>query len=198
VRAADTLSGTRFVGTGLVQYRQPHCTPTDGSTTGTQPYCHEGNQAVRSRTTALSCLYSARFVDKDLYSRMPLSFMLRLKRCRACDQCHSSRVSTFKPVHTVNCVRTLKAFFLFAGASTGLDALFTARAAAYCRHMMEGYLLGEWEWNESFSNEQARNSGFPVNSHETRSIMSILAYIVCTRANSQRRQATHPGWCKEC
>jgi hypothetical protein len=41
---------------------------------------------------------------------MPLSFMplLRLKRCHACDQCHSSRVATFLPVRTVNCVQTLK------------------------------------------------------------------------------------------
>ena len=36
------------------------------------------------------------FFDKDLHSRMPLSFtpLLRLKRCHACDQWHTSRVST--------------------------------------------------------------------------------------------------------
>jgi hypothetical protein len=34
--------------------------------------------------------------DRNLHSRMPLSFtpLLRLKRCHACDQWHSSRVST--------------------------------------------------------------------------------------------------------
>jgi hypothetical protein len=43
---------------------------------------------------------------------MPLSFtpLLPLKRRRACDQYHSSRVTPFLyiPVHTVNCVQTLK------------------------------------------------------------------------------------------
>jgi hypothetical protein len=42
---------------------------------------------------------------------MPLSFtpLLRLKRCHACAQWYSSRVHIFLPVHTINCVQTLKA-----------------------------------------------------------------------------------------
>jgi hypothetical protein len=37
------------------------------------------------------------FFGRNLHSRMPLSFtpLLRLKRCHACDQWHSSRVSMF-------------------------------------------------------------------------------------------------------
>jgi hypothetical protein len=36
------------------------------------------------------------FFDRVFHSRMPLSFtpLVRVKRCHACDQCHSSRVST--------------------------------------------------------------------------------------------------------
>jgi hypothetical protein len=43
-----------------------------------------------------------------------LSFtpLLRVKRCYACDQWHSSRVDTFLPVHIVNCGRTLKVTFI--------------------------------------------------------------------------------------
>jgi hypothetical protein len=36
----------------------------------------------------------------------------------ACDQWHSSRVLSFLPIHTVNCVQTLKALFTFG---TGLS-----------------------------------------------------------------------------
>ena len=50
----------------------------------------------------------------------------------------------------------LPAFFLWAGHSTGLSKLLTERAIAYCTTLMAGYLAGEWEWNESISNEQAR------------------------------------------
>ena len=50
----------------------------------------------------------------------------------------------------------LPAFFLWAGHSTGLSKLLTVRAVAYCTTLMAGYLAGEWEWNESISNEQAR------------------------------------------
>eukprot|EP01052_Picozoa_sp_SAG31_P005953 SAG31_NODE_270_length_18732_cov_9.342618_9_plen_633_part_00 len=48
----------------------------------------------------------------------------------------------------------LSAFFLWAGSATGLHGLLTAKAVAYCVAMMEGYFAGEWEWNESMSNEQ--------------------------------------------
>jgi hypothetical protein len=50
------------------------------------------------------------FSDRTLHSRLILSFtpLLRLKRCHACGQWHSSRVATFLPVHTVNCVHTRK------------------------------------------------------------------------------------------
>eukprot|EP01047_Picozoa_sp_COSAG01_P065788 COSAG01_NODE_8950_length_2606_cov_1.299960_4_plen_137_part_00 len=50
----------------------------------------------------------------------------------------------------------LPAFFLWAGHTTGLSKLLTERAVAYCSTVMAGYLAGEWEWNESISNEQAR------------------------------------------
>jgi serine/threonine protein kinase len=51
------------------------------------------------------------FLDWILHSMMTLSFtpLLRLKRCHACGQLHSSRVSTFLPVDTVHCVQILKA-----------------------------------------------------------------------------------------
>jgi hypothetical protein len=54
------------------------------------------------------------FSDKVLHSRMPLDStpapLEALANVRLmCDQWHSSRVSTFLPVHTVNCVQTLKA-----------------------------------------------------------------------------------------
>jgi hypothetical protein len=50
------------------------------------------------------------FLDGKFHSWMPLSFtpLLRLKRCHACDQWHSSRCSLLLPVGTVNCVQTLK------------------------------------------------------------------------------------------
>eukprot|EP01043_Picozoa_sp_COSAG02_P062360 COSAG02_NODE_8583_length_2514_cov_1.493996_5_plen_137_part_01 len=51
----------------------------------------------------------------------------------------------------------LPAAFLMAGnATTGLTRLLTDRARAYCMYMMAAYDIGEWEWNESMSNEQAR------------------------------------------
>jgi hypothetical protein len=50
----------------------------------------------------------------------------------------------------------LPAAFLSLGAVTGLQKLLIDRATAYCTAMMAGYLAGEWEWNESMSNEQAR------------------------------------------
>ena len=51
----------------------------------------------------------------------------------------------------------LPAAFLLAGdTTTGLGRLLTDRARAYCMYMMQGYDAGEWEWNESMSNEQAR------------------------------------------
>jgi hypothetical protein len=45
----------------------------------------------------------ARVFDRNLHSRMPLSFTpsLRLKRCHACDQWHSSRVPT--PLTSSHC-----------------------------------------------------------------------------------------------
>ena len=71
------------------------------------------------------------------------------------------------------------AAFLSLGALTGLDTLLIDRARSYCAYMMQGYLAGalhstlsvtpqalpdrslcamagEWEWNESLTNEQAR------------------------------------------
>jgi hypothetical protein len=49
---------------------------------------------------------------RNLHSRVPLGFtplLLRLKRCHACSQCHSSRVSTLPlTVATINHVATLK------------------------------------------------------------------------------------------
>jgi hypothetical protein len=56
--------------------------------------------------TEVRCAFS----DRKLHSGMPLSCtpLIRLKRCHACDQWHSSRVFTFLPVHTVNSVLTLK------------------------------------------------------------------------------------------
>jgi hypothetical protein len=49
------------------------------------------------------------FSDRNLHSRMPLDpTHVRLKLLHACDQWHSSRVSIFLPVHTENCVQTMK------------------------------------------------------------------------------------------
>jgi hypothetical protein len=47
--------------------------------------------------------YGARFSTRSFHSRVPLSFtpLLRLKRCHACDQCHSSRV--FTPLTSCHC-----------------------------------------------------------------------------------------------
>jgi hypothetical protein len=55
-------------------------------------------------------VYGARFSTK-IHTRgchRVYRLLLRLKREQACDQWHSSRASTFLPVHTVNCVQTLK------------------------------------------------------------------------------------------
>ena len=48
------------------------------------------------------------------------------------------------------------AFLIADSATTGLTKLLTDRARTYCMHMMAAYDIGEWEWNESMSNEQAR------------------------------------------
>jgi hypothetical protein len=53
------------------------------------------------------CTYGARFSDRKSRSRMPLNPtpLLRLKRCHAYDQWHSSRVSIFlQGTDAVNCV----------------------------------------------------------------------------------------------
>ena len=48
----------------------------------------------------------------------------------------------------------LPAAFLMAGSvTTGLERLLTDRARTYCTYMMAAYATGEWEWNESMSNE---------------------------------------------
>jgi hypothetical protein len=53
--------------------------------------------------------HGARVSDRNLHSRMPLDpTHVRLKRCHACDQWHSSRKFALLPVDTVNCVATLK------------------------------------------------------------------------------------------
>jgi uracil-DNA glycosylase len=61
---------------------------------------------------------------------MPLSFtpLLRLKRCHACDQCHSSWVFIpLLPVGTVNCVQILKAnAHKDRGWETFTDAIISA------------------------------------------------------------------------
>jgi hypothetical protein len=49
------------------------------------------------------------FSGRNLQSMMPLTpTPARLKLLHACYQCHSSRVATFLPVYTENCVQTLK------------------------------------------------------------------------------------------
>jgi hypothetical protein len=80
---------------------------------------HHGFCCVR--VSIIGLWHGARFSAGDLHSRILLDLMLflRLKRCHACDQCHSSRASTFLPVHTVNCVQTLKAS-TFAGQAPPL------------------------------------------------------------------------------
>jgi hypothetical protein len=86
----------------------------------THPQCRQclcQARGVRATATdadgcSVGHLQAARcaFFDRTLHSRMPLvPTPARLKRCHACDQWHSSRVSTILPVHTVNCVQTLKA-----------------------------------------------------------------------------------------
>jgi kynurenine/2-aminoadipate aminotransferase len=54
---------------------------------------------------------TVRVFGGNLHSRSAIAFptpLLRFKRCHACDQCHPSQVSTFLPVHTINCVQTLQ------------------------------------------------------------------------------------------
>jgi hypothetical protein len=70
-----------------------------------QQYTHATSQTV------LRPLHGAR-VSTNFRSRgVPLSFtplFLPLKRCHACDQCHSSRFVTLVLVDAVNCFQTLK------------------------------------------------------------------------------------------
>jgi hypothetical protein len=50
------------------------------------------------------------FSDRILHSRMPLDpTHVRVKLLQACDQWHSSRVSAFLTVYTINSVQTLQA-----------------------------------------------------------------------------------------
>jgi hypothetical protein len=63
------------------------------------------------------------FLDRNLHSVTPLvPTPARFKLVHACDQWHSSRVSIFLPVHTVNCDFTLKA----AEESSQIEAAFLA------------------------------------------------------------------------
>jgi hypothetical protein len=50
----------------------------------------------------------------------------------------------------------LSAAFLWAGHATGLKKLLSERAEMWCSGLMAGYLKGEWQWNESISNELAQ------------------------------------------
>ena len=47
------------------------------------------------------------------------------------------------------------AFFLFAGAATGLQKLFTAPGLGYVQGLIRALMAGEMSWNESITNELA-------------------------------------------
>jgi hypothetical protein len=66
---------------------------------------------VKNASLPGGCSFAVRceFFGRNPHSRMPLvPTPARLKLWQACDQWHSSRVSTLLTVHTVNCVQTLK------------------------------------------------------------------------------------------
>jgi hypothetical protein len=69
-------------------------TRTGGYKGDAPPRLHPGFCRVRVSPTCGSVRCA--FFDRNLHSRMPLSFtlLLRLKRCHACDQWHSSRAPT--------------------------------------------------------------------------------------------------------
>jgi hypothetical protein len=83
--------------------------------------------------------YGARF-STEIYTRgVPLSFtpLLRLKRCHACDQWHSSRVSTPLTVTTINFVQTLKAHAQQARGGSLTKQVYVRQP---CRLSVQAYL----------------------------------------------------------
>jgi hypothetical protein len=55
-----------------------------------------GYKAFQDEGDAEGIMYGARFPTRNLHSKVPLgcTLLFRLKRCHACDECHSSRVFT--------------------------------------------------------------------------------------------------------
>jgi hypothetical protein len=76
-----------------------------------QPKWHWDSDLWKSTGTLNPGDVRRSLLDSNLHSMMPLSCtpLLRLKRCQACNQCHSSRVFTPLIGCIVNSVQTLKA-----------------------------------------------------------------------------------------
>jgi hypothetical protein len=113
-----------------------NCNLKPGAPPGFGPYCLAANATACSTTLNLTCACAGPpanttvrcsvFDDRDVHSRMLLSFtpLLHLKRCHACDQWHSFRVSTHTlTVATVNSAQTLKGCNLRPGQSGIYDPL---------------------------------------------------------------------------
>jgi hypothetical protein len=95
-------TGAELPGTANLEMEVVQTTTYAGGKIASWVQEYDQSMLTASRHAGDLAMSAVRVFDKNLPSWIPLCFttLLHFKCCQACDQCHSSWVSTFLPVHT--------------------------------------------------------------------------------------------------
>eukprot|EP00039_Didymoeca_costata_P026681 m.16390 g.16390 ORF g.16390 m.16390 type:complete len:895 (-) comp5685_c0_seq1:159-2843(-) len=102
------------------------------------------------------------------------------------------------------------AYFVWAGHATGMRTLFSTPAKGYIEGLMASFSLGEWDWNESITNEIARmllplswlvrDEPTPQNIDQLRNLSEVLlkGMVPCGTIRQSFGTGAEAGRCSPC